>query len=384
MKRAFKTEILLTDEQALKARKTIGVCRYVYNLFLSKNIENYNNGGSFISGMDFSKWLNNTHTKETDQWIKEVSSKAVKQSIMNGDKAFKNFFKGKAKFPRFKKKKNQDVKAYFPKNNPTDWTIERHRIKIPTFGWVRLKEFGYIPQNAKVSSGTISYKAGRYYVSVLCEIVNKDERFINTQDGIGLDLGLKDFAIASNGQTFKNINKTVKVRKLEKSLKRQQRKLSKKYESRKKRGGDCYKNIQKQVLKVQKLHNRLAAIRQEYVRNVAITLVKTKPKYIAIEDLNVKGMMKNKHLSDAIAKQNFYSFTQFLLNKCNQYGIELRKVDRWYPSSKLCSTCGCKKASLSLSERTFKCDECDTSLDRDFNASLNLKYATKYTVITSR
>ena len=384
MKRAFKTEILLTEEQALKIRKTIGVCRYVYNLFLSKNIENYKNSGSFIGGMDFSKWLNNIHTIEKDQWIKEVSSKAVKQAIMTADKAYKNFFKGQAKFPRFKKKKNQDVKAYFPKNNRTDWTIERHRIKIPTLGWIRLKEYGYIPKNAKVSSGTVSLKAGRYYVSVLCEVSGGNESNINTQDGIGLDLGLKDFAIASDGQTFKNINKTVKVKKLEKSLKRQQRVLNKKLESKKKRGENGSKNIRKQILKVQKLHSRLASKRQEYVRNVAITLVKTKPKYIVIEDLNVKGMMKNRHLADSVSKQNFYSFTHFLLNKCNQYGIELRKVDRWYPSSKLCSTCGYKKTRLSLRERVFKCESCDTELDRDFNASLNLKYAAEYTIITSR
>jgi putative transposase len=206
--------------------QTIGVCRYVYNLYLSTAQEHYKEKGEHLSGYDFSKWLNNEHTIEKDFWNKEVSSKSVKQSIMNGDRAFKNFFKGLAKFPKFKKKKNQDVKAYFPKNNPTDLVVERHRIKIPTIGWVRLKEYGYIPSNAKVSSCTVSQRAGRYYVSVLCEIEPKENSSINTHDGIGVDLGIKDFAIGSHHVTFKNINKTKTVKQLEKSLKRQQRKLS--------------------------------------------------------------------------------------------------------------------------------------------------------------
>ena len=322
--------------------------------------------------------------KKQDLWIKDVSSKAVKQSIMNGDKAFKNFFKGLAKFPKFKKKKNQDVKAYFPKNNPTDLLVERHRIKIPTLGWVRLKEYGYIPSNVKVTSCTVSQKANRYYVSVLCEVEPKENSQMNHHDGIGVDLGIKEFATCSHHETFKNINKTQKVKKLEKRLKRQQRKLSRSYEQNKnrKRGEFCAKNRQKQLVKVQKLHARLANIRNEYVRSVVNQLVKTKPTYITIEDLNVKGMMKNRHLSKAVAQQNFYTFKEWLIAKCKQYDIELRIVDRFYPSSKLCSCCGYKKVKLSLSERTFTCDACDAELDRDFNASLNLKYATEYTVLT--
>ncbi|MBM7652022.1 transposase [Neobacillus cucumis] len=256
MKRAYKTEIELTSDQAEKVNQTIGVCRYVYNLYLKTNQELYEKDNKFISGFDFSKWLNNVYTKENDPWIKKVSSKAVKQAIMNGDKAFRNFFEGKAKLPRFKKKKNQDVKAYFPKNNKTDWTVERHRIKIPTLGWIRLKEFGYIPTNAEVRSGTVSQKAGRYYVSVLCEVPPK-EKMINNHDGLGIDVGIKNFAVCSNTDVYGNINLRERIRKIEKSLKRQQRKLSRKYENKKKGGESCYKNIQKQVKKIRKLHARL-------------------------------------------------------------------------------------------------------------------------------
>ncbi|WP_416829685.1 RNA-guided endonuclease InsQ/TnpB family protein, partial [Ectobacillus polymachus] len=283
MKRAYKTEIDLNLKQTIKTHQTLGVCRYVYNLYLSTNQEIYETEKRFMSGMDFSKWLNNVYTEEKDQWIKDVSSKAVKKAVMNGDKAFRNFFNGKAKFPKFKKKKNQDVKAYFPKNNKTDWTIERHRIKIPTIGWVKLKEFGYIPTNAQVISGTVSQKAGRYFVSVLCEVQPKEkDHQINNHDGIGIDEGIKDFAICSNGETFGNINRSQQVKKLEKSLKRQQKKLSRKYEAKKKdsknkkKGSEScyYKNIQKQILVVQKLHARLTNIRTEYVRYVVNRVVK--------------------------------------------------------------------------------------------------------------
>lgn len=383
MKKAYKTEIALNPKQTEKVNQTIGVCRYVYNLYLKTNQEHYEKQKNFLSGMDFSKWLNNVYTKEHDLWIKKVSSKAVKQAIMNGEKAFLNFFEGKAKFPRFKKKKNQDVKAYFPKNNKTDWTVERHRVKIPTLGWVKLKEFGYIPVNAKVRSGTVSQKGGRYFVSVLCEVEPK-EKPINNHDGMGIDLGIKNFAVCSNTEVYRNLNYSGRIKKLEKSLKRQQRKLSRKYEHKKKGGESCYKNIQKQVRVIQKLHARLTHIRKEYVREVVNRVVKAKPSYITIEDLNIKGMLRNKHLADSVRKQNFYYFRTCLEQKCKEKGIELRMVGRFYPSSKLCSCCGHKKVKLSLSDRIFKCDECGIEIERDFNASLNLRYAMNYTVITAR
>ncbi|MFT8322592.1 MAG: RNA-guided endonuclease TnpB family protein [Bacillus sp. (in: firmicutes)] len=385
MKEAYLVEIKPTAEQIEKIHQTIGVCRYVYNLYLSKNKEMYEKEGEFISGYDFSKWLNNTYTKEQDQWIKEVSSKAVKQAIMNGDKAFKRFFKGLSKFPRFKKKKNQDVKCYFPKNNKTDWAIERHKIKVPTIGWMRLKEFDYISKDAVVKSGTISRKAGRYYISVLCEVPEKIQSQSMNQGGIGIDLGIKEFAICSNGNIHKNINKTIKVKKIQKKLRREQRSLSRKYENiKKKRGESATKrraNINKNILRVQKLHVRLANIRIEHVKSIVNDVVKTKPQYITVEDLNVKGMMKNRHLSKAVASQCFHVFQTWLKAKCNEQGIELRQVDRFYPSSKLCSCCGHKKMDLKLSDRVYECN-CGHVMERDLNASINLLQAKQYTILT--
>lgn len=380
--RAYRTEINSTDAQKQTIHQTIGVCRFIYNFYLAHNKEIYVKEKRFVSGMEFSKWLNNEFIPNNAEykWIKEVSSKAVKQSIMNGEKAFKRFFKGEGKFPRFKKKKNNDVKAYFPKNNQTDWTIERHRIKIPTLGFVQIKEKGYIPVNSEVTSGTVSYEAGRYYVSVL---VKEDEKQNNLpySDSIGIDLGIKEFAVISNGLEKKNINKTKKVKKLEKKLKREQRRLSKKYENKKKGvATTSVKNINKQVLKVQKLHQRLKNIRHNFINETVSELVKNKPESITIEDLNVSGMMKNKHLSKAIAQQNFYYFKTKLKNKCKQNGIELRIVSRWYPSSKICACCGNIKKDLKLSDRVYICEECGYEMDRDLNAAINLKNAKEYII----
>ena len=395
LKRAYKVEINPTDEQKSKIHQTIGVSRFVYNFYIAHNKEVYEKEGKFVSGMDFSKWLNNEYIPKNQdmKWIKEVSSKATKQAIMNGDKAFRDFFKKAKGFPRFKKKKNQDVKAYFPKNNKTDWTLERHRVKIPTLGWVRLKEFGYIPKNSIVKSGTVSQKADRYYVSILVEetdikISNSNigiKIFNHNNEGIGIDLGIKDFAICSNGNKFKNINKTSTFKKIEKKLKREQRKLSRKYESLKirnkniKEGRATRQNIQKQIIKVQKLHQRLTNIRTDYINKIVSSIIKQKPSYITIEDLNVKGMMKNKHLSKAIASQKFFEFKTKLTVKCKENHIELRIVDRFYPSSKTCSSCGKVKRDLKLSDRIYKCD-CGFTIDRDLNASINLKNAKEYKI----
>ncbi len=386
MKRAYKIEIDPTAEQKYKIHQTIGVSRFIYNFYIAHNKEIYDREGKFVSGMDFSKWLNNEYIPNNKdmKWIKEVSSKATKQAIMNGDKSFRDFFKKAKGFPKFKKKKNQDVKAYFPKNNKTDWTIERHRVKIPTLGWIRLKEFGYIPVNSIVKSGTVSQKADRYYVSILVE-ENDKKVYKSTNEGVGIDLGVKEFVVCSDGIKFKNINKTSTVKKIEKKLKREQRKLSRKYESLKirnkkiKEGRATRQNIQKQVVKVQKLHQRLTNIRTDYINKIVSSIIKQKPSYITIEDLNIKGMMKNKHLSKAIASQKFFKFKTKLTVKCKENHIELRIVDRFYPSSKTCSNCGEIKQDLKLSDRIYKCD-CGLTIDRDLNSSINLKNAKEYKI----
>ena len=383
MLKSFKTEINPTEEQKVKIRKTIGTCRYIYNFYLAHNKELHDNGEKFMSGKSFSVWLNNEYLPQNPDklWIKEVSSKSVKRSIENGCVAFTRFFKHQSAFPNFKKKGKSDVKMYFVKNNPKDCRCERHRINIPSLGWVRMKEKGYFPTTKDgyvIKSGHVSIKADRYYVSVLIEIPN-NKIANHSKEGIGIDLGLKDFAIVSNGKTYKNINKSAKLKKLEKQLIREQRSLSRKYENLKKGESTQRANIQKQKLKVQKVHHKIDNIRTDYINKTIAEMVKTKPSYITIEDLNVSGMMKNKHLSKAVASQKFYEFRTKLQAKCKENGIELRVVDRWYPSSKTCHCCGAIRKDLKLSDRIFQCD-CGYIEDRDFNAALNLRDATTYEV----
>ena len=381
--KSFKTEINPTEEQKARIRKTIGTCRYVYNFYLGHNKALHDNGKKFMTGKSFSLWLNNEYIPDNPDktWIREVYSKAVKKSIEDGCTAFTRFFKHQSDFPKFKKKGKSDVKMYFVRNNPKDCQCERHRLKIPTLGWVRIKEKGYIPTTKDgymIRSGTVSVKAGRFYVSVLVEIpdVNINN---NLNEGIGIDLGLKDFAIISNGKTYRNINKSAGLKKLEKQLIREQRSLSRKYENLKKGESTQRANIQKQKLKVQKLHHKMDNIRTDYINKTIAEIVKTKPSYITIEDLNVKGMMKNRCLSKAVASQKFYEFRTRLKAKCDENGIELRVADRFYPSSKTCHHCGSVKKNLKLSDRIYRC-ECGYVADRDLNAALNLKDAKTYKI----
>ena len=382
MLKSFKTEINPTVEQKIKIRKTIGTCRFIYNFYLAHNKKLHEDGEKFMSSSKFRVWLNNKYLPQHPEylWIKEAYSKAVTQSVNNGQTAFTRFFNHESAFPNFKKKGKSDVKMYFVKNNPQDCCCERHRIKIPSLGWVRIKEKGYIPTTKDgyvIKSGSISIKAGRYYVSALVE-VSDNKAVDHFGEGIGIDLGLKDFAIVSNGRTYQNINKSAKLKRLKRQLIREQRCLSRKYEKLKK-GESTQKNIQKQKLKVQKLHHRIDNIRTDYINKTIAEMVKTKPSYITIEDLNVKGMMKNRHLAKAVASQKFYEFRTKLKAKCNENGIELRVVDRWYPSSKMCHCCGTIKKDLRLSDRIYRCD-CGYVEDRDFNAALNLRDALTYEV----
>ena len=381
--KSFKTEINPTEEQKARIRKTIGTCRYVYNFYLGHNKALHDNGEKFMTGKSFSLWLNNEYIPDNPDktWIREVYSKAVKKSIEDGCAAFTRFFKHQSDFPKFKKKGKSDVKMYFVRNNPKDCQCERHRLKIPTLGWIRIKEKGYIPTTKDgymIRSGTVSVKAGRFYVSVLVEIpdVNINN---NLNEGIGIDLGLKDFAIISNGKTYRNINKSAGLKKLEKQLIREQRSLSRKYESLKKGESTQRANIQKQKLKVQKLHHKMDNIRTDHINKTIAEIVKTKPSYITIEDLNVKGMMKNRCLSKAVASQKFYEFRTRLKAKCDENGIELRVADRFYPSSKTCHHCGSVRKNLKLSDRIYRC-ECGYVADRDLNAALNLKDAKTYRI----
>ena len=398
MLKAFKTEIAPTNEQKIKIISSIGVARFLYNQYIAYNRRLYKmyqrgildeNQKHFVSANDFDKYVNHKLKKELP-WIDQCGSKARKKALVNAEQAFRRFFSGTSGFPNFKKKANQDVKLYFPKNNKGDWTIRRHKLMIPTLKQVRLKEFGYLPVEAKVTNGTVSYVAGRFYVSVVVDIDEKSKynndleaSYHTVTEGIGIDLGAKDLAIVSDGRVFKNINKISKVKRLGKQLRREQRRLNCKYEFRKKKGGKtatASANIEKQKLKVQKLHRRIARIREDYENKTVHEIVRQKPRFITVEDLNVKGMMRNRHLAKAVAAQRFNHLLAKLKRKAEIIGIEFREVDRFYPSSKTCHSCGHIHKGLKLKDRVYVCPECGYTADRDYNASLNLRDAKEYRV----
>ena len=385
MYKSIKIEIKLTEEQKIQVNKTIGTERFIYNEYIKYNQEQYELGNKFVSANYFSKYINNIYLPNNPdkKWVKDVSSKSVKQAMIYGEKAFKNFFKGLSYFPVFKKKGKNELGAYFVKNNKTDFEFYRHKIKIPTLKFVRVKEYGYIPKNANIKSGTITKIADRYFLSLIIEIEDTVKATNTNSKGLGVDLGIKDTAICSNGKVFKNINKTKKVKKLKKKLKREQRKMSRSVEyskSKKIKLKEC-KNFNKKKLKVQRLFYKLSCIREDYNNKIVNEITRTKLKYITIEDLKVSNMMKNKHLSKAIQEQNFYTIRTKLINKCKERNIELRLVDTFYPSSKTCSYCGSIKKDLKLNNRIYKCSNCGLEIDRDYNASINLENAKVYKVI---
>ena len=389
--KAYKTEICPNKHQIKLIHQTFGNTRYVYNQFLQFNFERLQLGQNVISGYEYAKMLN--HSSDRPDWLLKSSSKAIKQAILNAHSSFWNYLRGKTGKPQFKKK-TKDNSFYLIGTIK----VERHRIFLPKLKWVRLKEFGYIPKNVK--SVTVSMKNGRYYVSCLVH-EHKDERIVTSDEGIGIDFGLKDQFITKN-KTIPSINKSKKIRRLEKKLKRLQRSLSRKYEqnmdkvyykSGKRKGQlksfkwkrplyQC-KNIEKQRLVISKLQERIVRIRTDYNRKALQSILKQKPRFIVIEDLNVKGLMKNKHLSNAISKSQWFVSRLFLINQCNKLGIELRLAPRFYPSSKLCSNCGYYHKALKLNERIWTCPNCNAVHDRDRNASINLEQCSTYTVLTT-
>lgn len=391
--RAYKTEIDPTPSQIELIHKTFGCTRFIYNQFVSENLENLASDKDYISAFDYSKRVNND--PNTPTWLKEVPSKAVKQALIYADRAFKDYFYKRSGKPKFKKKGSSE--SFYLIGTIK---VERHRIFVPVLKWIRLKEFGYIPKN--ISSVTISMKNGRYYSSCLCKD-EVDERIPLSDYSMGIDFGLKDQFITED-KVIPSINKSLRIRKLEQRLRREQRKLSRKYEANMvdkvyyktgaKKGQlksykwlkplDECKNIQKQKLKVARIYERLTRIRTEYNRKALRSLVlERKPSSISIEDLAVRNMMKNRHLSKTISKAQWDQARIYLENLCKKLGVELRLVNRFYPSSKLCSDCGFKYKYLKLNERTWTCSNCGSKHDRDINAAINLGQCKEYTVLTA-
>ena len=384
--RTYKVEIKLNTEQEHLYKLNTSACRVVYNLYVEHINFCLRSKQKPMNNYAFSKWFNNEYlpSHEDKKWIKDASSKAVRHAIDCCYQGHIRFLKGIGRPSKFKNFRN-DTAGYFFVRNSRSYIIkhERHRIKVPCLGWVTLKEKNYLPVTSVITSGTITKRAGRYFISVLTDDEPAYDN-LNSSEGVGIDLGIKAFMSTSKNVEFANINKSKKIKKLEKSLRRQQRALSRKFEAKKKdKERTTYKNLEKNKLRVQKLHYRLECARKGYINKCIDEVIRWKPAYITLEDLNIKGMLRNRHLSKAIRDSLLYYTKEKLLEKATKHNIEVREVDRFYPSSKTCSKCGHAKEDLQLKDRTYVCSECGLEIDRDLNAAINLKNAKEYKILNS-
>ena len=368
---AKKVRLYPTEIQEQKLWQSVGTARFIYNWTIARQEENYKNGGKFISDNDLRKEI--TQLKKTDlQWLSEVSNNVAKQAVKDACDSYKRFFKGLADKPRFKSRKKSKPSFY---NDNCKLKVEDKSVLIEKVGWINIKPYS-IPLGVKYSNPRISFDGKYWYISVGIERELPNVEL--TDESIGIDVGVKDLAICSNGMTFKNINKTKEVKRLKKVLKRKQRKVSRKYEINKiKKGGEnrCQFKKTNNIIKLEKeirlLHRRLTNIRSNHIHQATNKIVKIKPSRVVMETLNIKGMMKNRHLSKAIAEQCLYEFKRQIQYKCKKYGIEFVEADKWFPSSKTCSCCGAIKKDLKLKDRVYQCS-CGLKIDRDLNASINL------------
>ena len=360
-----KVRLRPTKEQETQLWKSVGTARWVYNWTLERQQENYKNGGKFIYDNELRKEITQLKKQDDYKWLGDVSNNVAKQAVKDACNAYKRFFKGQSSAPKFKSRRKSHKSFY---NDTAKLKVKNKSVLIEKIGWVKTSE--QLPMDIKYLNPRVSYDNKYWYLSVSYEQEFTQPEL--TDEVIGIDLGIKTLAVCSNGMVFKNINKTTKVRKIEKRLRRLQRSTSRKYEKNKE--GNRYVktcNIIKIEKKIQLLHRRLSNIRNNHLHQTTNAIVRTKPGKVVMEDLNVKGMMKNRNLAKAISQQKFYEFKRQIEYKCEKYGIEFIQVDRFFPSSKLCSNCGQIKKNLKLSDRVYHCD-CGLHIDRDLNASINL------------
>lgn len=381
--KTVKVMLLPNNKQKTKLSQYAGASRFAYNWTIAREKENYEQGNKFINDNELRKEFTQLKKQDKYKWLNNVSNNVTKQAIKDACDSYKRFFKGQSQYPKFKSKRKS--KPSFYQDNCKIKFSETH-VKLEGFtnskkrnkqliNWLKLSEKSRIPTDCKYYNPRITYDGINWWISVGIDFEETCE--IHTNKGVGVDLGIKDLAVCSDGFIYKNINKTLKVKKLKKKLKRLQKQVSKKYTKNKKGGSYCKtNNIIKLEKKLLKLNRRLTNIRHNYLHEVTSEIINRKPMFIVLENLNVKGMMSNKHLAKAVQEQCFYEFYRQIHYKCNWNNIKFIEADRFYPSSKLCSKCGSIKKDLKLSDRIYICSECGNEIDRDYQASLNLA---KYT-----
>ena len=378
MEKGFKVQIFPSEKQKELMFKSFGCARFAYNWALNKQNENYEKGGKFISDRELRKEFTQLKKKEEFKWLNEVNNNVTKQAIKDLCRAYKNFFNKKAKHPRFKSRKKSKMSFY---NDTYQIKFDDYKVRLETIGWMDIAE-NIIPRDCKYQEPRISFDGIRFWLGINC-VLKDEENNLPKTEAIGIDMGIKTLMTCSNGMNFKKVNTKREMKK----LKRLQKKASRHYEMMKNKSFELYKNYEnkdyryvnksKNLLKletlIRKQYQKIANIRLNNIHQATTKIIKLNPEAIVVEDLDVKGMMKNKYLSEKIADCSFYEIYRQLKYKCKKRGIQFITADKFYPSSKICSNCGNKKKSLSISERTYRCEYCGNIIDRDFNASLNLK-----------
>lgn len=361
-----KIRLRPTSEQEKQLWKSTGTARWVYNWSLARQEENYKQGNKFISNNNLRKEITQIKRQDDFKWLGEVSNNVAKQAVKDACDAYKRFFKGLADKPKFKSRRKSKPSFY---NDSVKLKAKRNKlVLIEKVGWVKTSE--QLPADTKYMNPRVGFDGKYWYLTVGIEQAVLKPKL--TDEVIGIDLGIKDLAVCSNKRVFKNINKSKAVRKVEKRLRRLQRSVSRKYEMNKE--GNRFvktRNTKKIEKQIRHLHRRLKNIRENHIHQATTAIVKTKPCRVVMEDLNVSGMMKNRHLSKTIQKQKWYEFICQMKYKCEKNGIEFVQVGRFYPSTKMCSDCRSIKSDLKLSDRKYAC-ECGLRIDRDMNAALNL------------
>lgn len=380
MIKSIKVRLNPNNKQLTKLFQYAGCARFAYNWAIAREQENYKQGNKFLTNNELRKEFTQLKKLQKYKWLNEISNNVTKQAIKDACNTYKRFFKGLCKYPKFKSKKHSALSFY--QDNVRIRFTDTH-VKVEGFSmskkqskqklnWIKLCEKGRVPIDCKYTNPRFIYDGLYWYVSVGIEV--DDNTIISSNEGIGIDLGIKNLAICSDKNTYENINKTQRIKKLEKRKRRLQRSISRRYEKNKKGASYCKtSNIIKREKELLKVTKRLTNIRQDYLHQTTSEIVKRKPSFICIEDLNVSGMMKNKHLSKAIQQQGFYEFKRQIEYKSEWNNIPVIIADRFFPSSKLCSCCGHIKKDLKLPDRIYKCECCGKIIDRDLNASLNLK-----------
>ncbi len=369
MIKAVKIRLLPTKEQEELMFKSVGVARFTYNWGLNRWNELYKKEQK-PNKANIKKEFNNTLKRDDEfKWLKEVSGQVTAQAFEDLNNAFKMFFKGVGKKPRFKTKR-KSKKSFYVRYDAIKFN--NRKVNLEKIGKVKYRTNYKIPNLAKYNNPRCSFDEKYWYLSLGFE-QDENQVELNKDLSIGIDLGVKDLAIVNClDEPIKNINKTKTVKKLKKRLKRLQRQVSRKYEQNKE-GNKFIKtnNIIKLERKIKLIHRKISNIRNNHIHQATNKIIKLRPYRIVMEDLNVRGMMKNKHLAKAIQEQCFYEFIRQMEYKCRFNGIEFIQVPTFYPSSKMCSNCGSIKKDLKLSDRIYKCS-CGLEIDRDKNASINL------------